>query len=802
VKVLSRHIRRWALALLAALLATSCMSVDKFIEPDDELLSHNTYVTVMADSTEAPDEVKEALKGLRNYTIQKPNKRLLGTIRLKMRLYCLSNPDKEHFPHRYLRRQGEAPVVYDENAAYRTCQQIQDLLETKGCFHSEVHFDTTKSNDRDVDVFYRINPRVRYRVEGVTYHAETNEVDSLLQAWQYESLVRPGQYYDQEVLDAERSRIIERLRNEGYYLATTDLVSYLVDTAFDNHTLTVRLNLRNPVRSGAKSPSPLQKYRLDHIYIYPNTSVALGNNVDHFDTLTVSNSFRNRTTDYTFLYNQPMALKTDVLTRNLFLYHGQTYRTRNTERAYNSLLNLRNFRYINIEYAESPNSSDSSRLLDAKVRLLNAKRQRITTSIELNNSSPAGSGNGLTSGNLGIETKIGYQNKNLFRGGELFKAEWSFLLDLPKLIFAGSDDEEESDFHNKVNNFETAVDLSLDIPTFLFPFSDNILWPRMRPHTVVTLGGAYQYRYYFERVMFNTGFGYNWTQNLNGHQLLPFELTYVRFLNIDDNFRARMESISDARLKYQYSDHFIMDARYDYVYNSQKYNTRNDFNYVHLSIETAGNLLQGLSTLFDGPKDENGIRQFFDVPYSQYVRFNGEYKHYFYLGQRSTFVARIMAGVGIPYKNSYVMPYEKSFYGGGPTTLRAWQLRYLGPGTFQSSSDNVLERVGDMQLVANLEYRFPLFSIFEGALFADMGNVWLLNESEEFPGGQFNLKEFPESVALCSGLGLRANISILTLRADFAIPVYDPGLSADLRWRPAHWKVNQINVNFGIDYPF
>ena len=419
---------------------------------------------------------------------------------------------------------------------------------------------------------------------------------------------------------------------------------------------------------------------------------------------------------------------------------------------------------------------------------------------ELNNSSPFGNENGgLLGGNFGLETKLAYQNKNLFGGAELFKAEGSLLVELPKLIFKNRDNE---DIRNNVSNFEGGLNLSLDLPTFLFPFTKNILWQRMRPHTVLTLGGNYQLHSYFERLLGNTGFGYSWSHNQHGHQLLPLELTYVRFFNIDSAFRHRMESISDARVKYQYSDHFILNARYDYVYNTQQYGTRSNFNYLHLSVESAGNLLSGIATLTGSERDENGIREIFGVPFSQYARLNAEFKRYFYFGSKSTFVARLMAGVGIPYGNSKAMPYEKSFFGGGPTTIRAWHLRYLGPGNYQSSDNSMLERIGDIQLVMNLEYRFPIVSIFEGAIFADLGNVWLANESQEFPDGQLRLDNLPQSIATGIGFGLRANISILTLRCDLAIPLYDPGAAENRRWRPPYWKFSQITANFGIDYPF
>ena len=133
--------------------------------------------------------------------------------------------------------------------------------------------------------------------------------------------------------------------------------------------------------------------------------------------------------------------------------------------------------------------------------------------------------------------------------------------------------------------------------------------------------------------------------------------------------------------------------------------------------------------------------------------------------------------------------------------MRAWQLRRLGPGSYVSG-DNMLERVGDLQLVVNIEGRFPIVNILEGAVFTDMGNVWLLNPSSQYAGGELKWNSIPSEVAVGVGLGLRLNVRIATLRVDFGIPLYDPGYEVSKRWRPSHWSFNQIVTNFGINYPF
>lgn len=790
---------KYSYLLLSVLLVclTSC-SADKYIPEGHHLLYHTEQSVTMADSSEVSPEVQEALKKSGNYYVQRENSKVFGMKRLPvaMWIYCVANPSDSSFWGRYWRRLGQAPVVYEEEKAIRTAQQLQGLLESKGCFNSKVTFDTTMMEGKKIAIGYRLTATRRYIVEEVNYRTQNDTVRRLLDRWRDESLLKPGECYEQEKIASERSRLVANLLDAGYYYANARDITFLVDTTFREGHLSIDVNVdsRN-----------LQVYHVNNVYIYPNSTAGLRRGESTYDTLILNYSGPNRNFDYRFVYDKPMTIKPETISRSMMLFPGMTYRPQHINNTYNSLLNLRNFKYINVEFNESPYSTDSLPLVDAHVRLMNSTQQRLTLSLELTNASPIGkqdSGNFFSSGNLGIETSIEYQHKNLFGGAELLRVKGSLLLELPKLILKGS----TGNFYDNFNAFETGLETSLDMPIFLMPFSSKIRWQRARPHTLFGVGGSYQYRYWYERILANTSFGYTWTRrNSNGrtaqHQFLPVELTFVRVLNLDESFANRLRSISDLRLKYQYSSHFIMDARYDYTNTNQQYGTRNDFSLFHLSIESAGNMLSMLNRLANGNKDTNQVRQIFDVPFAQYLRVGAEYTRYIYHGNRNTLIARVILGAGIPYGNSISMPYEKSFFGGGPTTMRAWQLRYLGPGSY-NSGDNMLERVGDLQLVMNLEERFPIVGIFEGALFTDMGNVWLLNPSDEYPGGELRMENFLKEIAVGVGLGLRVNVSIATLRLDFALPLYDPGYALSERWRPPHWEFPQLVTNFGINYPF
>ena len=778
---------------MSALLFTSCYTY-RYVPDGEHVLYKNKLDVAMADSSEVTPEVKEVLKNARNYYLQKPNSKLLGIdpLRVSMNIYGIANPKDWTFVGNYFRRLGQAPRIYDADKAAASALQLQRLLQTKGCFGSTVSYDTLKLTKHNISIGYHVTATPRYIIDEVNYNTDNEAIRKLLYNWREASPLKAGDPYDQDKITAERTRLVSNLREAGYYRATNDLISFEVDTTYSSSRLSIDVMVDG---------RGLKIYHINNIYVYPNSIAGLRDTTSVYDTFIYNYPTPRRNVDFQYVYSSPMTLRPQTISRTLMLFPGMTYRPRYITNTYNSLLSLRNFKYINIDFSESPSSSDTLPLVDAHVRLISATQQKLSLSLELTNASPIGSGDSigfLAGGNLGIETALEYQHKNLFGGAELLKVKGSLLFELPKNIFNSSG----GGFYDHFSAFEVGLDASLDMPVLLLPFTSQLAWQRIRPHTLISIGGSYQYRYYFERILANTSFGYTWSHSQRAaNQLLPIELTFVRMLNLDESFAQRLNGISDLRLKYKYSSHFIMDARYDYTYTNQQYGTRHNFNALHFSVESAGNVLSLAGQLASAPTDSNGIVEIFGVPFSQYVRFGGEWTRYHYIGRRGTFVARLVLGAGLPYGNSMSMPYEKSFFGGGPTTMRAWQLRRLGPGSY-AADGNMIERVGDLQLVLNLEGRFPIVSILEGAIFADMGNVWLLNSSSQYAGGEIKWNSLPREIAVGVGTGLRINVSIATLRVDFAIPLYDPGYSEALRWRPSHWHFNQIVTNFGINYPF
>lgn len=796
------------LAVLVAVLS-SC-GTQRYLKDGERILNSNRVVTLMDDGSVPTKEVKAAAKDAPKYIYQQPNKRFLW-FRPKMHLYCSTNPKDSSGWSNFWRSQGTPPVIYNENATVHSLHQISAFMASKGCFHTHVTVDTQHVRSNEVKVVYTIHASHRYKIDEVRFRCVQHDINDLLQQWQPHSNIKVGDFYDQEMMNTERQQLASFLQRRGYYFARSSLIHFYVDTTFDSHLLSILVTVRQPEtvdEEGRTKRIPLLSYHIGNIYIYPNSNVSFRLNapdnglsapVSTWDTLVIPYSTRFGTTNYFFVHNSPIRPSPYTISRSLSVFNGQTWRPSIVTNTNNGLLDLNNFRYTDISFEPSPLSTDSLPLLDTRIRLLNAPQQRVSLSFELTNgsySSNKQNNNFFTSGNIGLGENLNYHNSNLFGGAEQLTFEQNLLIETPKSIFG----EKKQGFYNIFNSFELGGSITLNLPEFLLPFTHDIAWQRNKPHTLFNLSTDYLYRTFLmtdgmtdgdttlhiERIRFSSAFGYQWNQDRNKqHKLFPINISYSHTISGGDYFDYLALITRDFR--YFAQNYLILNTSYIFTLSNQRIGSRQDFDYLTLNVETAGNLINLASKIISLPI---GIDH--DVDYYQYFRLEGEYKHYFYFGQASTLVLRTLLGIGLPYGHSEDLPYERMFYGGGPTSMRAWQIRRLGPGSFPTNEVNYPISMGDIQIVANIEQRFPIFGFFEGALFADIGNVWAIEQ----------LNEIPSTFAIGTGFGLRANISFITLRLDFAFPLYDPGYDPGNRWLTQHFRWNKTVVNFGINYPF
>ncbi|RZJ52931.1 MAG: hypothetical protein EOO45_31545, partial [Flavobacterium sp.] len=247
---------------------------------------------------------------------------------------------------------------------------------------------------------------------------------------------------------------------------------------------------------------------------------------------------------------------------------------------------------------------------------------------------------------------------------------------------------------------------------------------------------------------------------------------------------------------------------YSYTYTNTMNKRRKHTFYYKGAIDAAGTIA-GLATGADAKGGDT--KNLFGVAFSQFVKMEHDFRHYLKLGENSQLASRVIAGIGVPYGNSTQLPFMRQFFVGGTNSIRAFRARALGPGTYKPDVDEnafLPDQSGDIKLELNTEYRAKLYSVIHGALFVDAGNIWLMNENEDKPGGKFS-KDFLNELAVGAGAGLRFDLSFLVLRLDLAFPLRKPWLPDGDRWvldqiefGGKNWRKENLIFNLAIGYPF
>ena len=291
------------------------------------------------------------------------------------------------------------------------------------------------------------------------------------------------------------------------------------------------------------------------------------------------------------------------------------------------------------------------------------------------------------------------------------------------------------------------------------------------------------------------------------HVLDLVDLNYVYLPKSRSNF---LDSISNPLLRYSYEDHFILRAGYVYYHtnklpsNGYRQRFQSDFYTFRAGVETAGNFLYGMSKLFGQKKRDDGSYRVFDINYSQYIKGEIDYTYTHRFSPRHMVAFHSGFGIGIPYGNSTILPFEKRFYAGGANGVRGWSVRTLGPGAFRGNNSvtNFINQCGDIRLDFNVEYRAKLFWVLELGAFIDAGNIWTIKEYDNQPDGVFKFDKFYKQIALAYGLGLRFDFTYFLIRLDLGMKAHNPAKGEE-PWPIFHpnWSRDSA-IHFSVGYPF
>jgi len=737
---------------------------------------------------------------LNNLIKQQPNRTILGFLRLHLRFYNFADFGKETKIKNWFKNTiGEPPVILDTIMTDLTLVQHKSYLRSKGFFNALTEREISYKKKK-ADVKYIITSGQPYLIKNINYNIEDPYVAAYLKSDTANSLIKIMSNYDEDVFLKERERVAEMLKNKGFYNFSREFIFFEIDTTIGNHFLDLTINIKNPVIKLKDSANVVQKvnhkrFLINKIYIYPQQGALWKEDAKADTSLIQIPDKKNKDifSDYYFIHSTPFRINPKVITQSVFFKEKRMFSLTDVDQTYKSLSELKNFRFINIrfeEFNDTLNKNPYLSALDCKIELTRMPTHYYNVATEATNSA----------GSLGIAGNLSYQNKNIFHNAEIFSLKLNGALEAQKIL--GEKSSVAVIKNLPFNTLETGVEANVEIPKFVIPISPEKFPKYFKPKTSIKTGLNFQQRPDYTRVILNTSFGYEWKENdSKKHILTPIEINSIK-IKPDSSFMAFINTIKDKRIQLSYNDNLTASLRYTFIFNNQKINKLNDFSFFRGNIESSGNGLWLASRIIKMPQDEVGSYKIFNIRYSQYVKFDADYRHYNIIDKHSSLVFRLASGIGIPYGNINIMPFDKSFYAGGANGIRAWKLYDLGPGGYSDTSNAKFYKTGDIHIESNAEYRFDVYKYLKGAFFVDAGNIWLRSNNAQYPESQFKLNEFYKQIAIGGGIGARLDFSFFIIRIDAAVPLRDPSQEPDKRWVFDKVKLTKVNFNLGIGYPF
>ncbi len=746
----------------------------KYVANDEQLLNR-----VQIKTSSSKDISKSELK---SYLRQDANHRILGTFRFYLGIYNLSGKNENNKVYKWLRRMGEAPVIYDSTLVERSAEQMTLYLQNQGYFLANVK-DTTKSKRKKAKVIYTINPGPRYRLNNLYYQIEDSAVKPFIMADTMRTILRKNRGFVLNTHNRERERIARRLQNQGFYNFSKEYIYFIADSTIGNYQINDTLVLVSPSDQvpGRDENGNHARYKINNVNFQVGEDFRLDDDVDYFSKFDTINYAGNN-----IIFKGKPFLRPNVLTNSSYINAGDYYQIDLVDKTQSLLSGLRLFKFINIQFEELENKKDSSgnHLLDCYINLAPTTFQSVAFALEGTNSS----------GNLGAAGNINYQHKNIFKGAELFTLN-TRLSRQNQFINRGS-------FTERFNTFEVGGETSVVFPSFIIPFKIERFRQKYNPKTSIALSYNYQERPDYTRTIASSRFGYVWKSgSYRSHSFFPIDFNLVKIPYVDERFK---EIIDQTFLKHTYEDHLILNLNYSLLFNQQETGRRfRPFWYLRYTAESGGNMIDLLSPLWTD-KSEEGYGDLFGVRYAQYVKSDIDLRYHKPLSRRTSMTYRMFAGVGLPYGNLDVLPFEKRYFSGGANSVRAWPVRALGPGSFKDIDAYFYNQTADIKLEANIEYRFRLFWILEGAFFLDAGNIWNIRPNVSLDGGLFEWDKFYKQFAVGTGFGTRFDFNFFIFRIDTGLKLHDPTLNEGNRWIPLNrgFVRNDVAFNFAIGYPF
>lgn len=776
-----RYILFSCLSVLAISLMASCSTTRILSEDQTRLKSNVVTVVNRKDFPEFQDA------GLDNYVRQKANTYFIKTRRGGWNpfLYVANwTNGKGGGWDKFVTKLGQAPVVFNPALMVDSKDNITTHLKYIGYYGSTVQT-RAEIRKQQTTVDYMVHLGRQYPIKEIYYEVDDPALAEEIYKDTLNSLIKKGVPLSEDLLDKESERSAAYLRDKGYYEFSKSFYFFAADTVSVPGSALLKISVRNYPRGGRPEDAVRhRRFYFGNVMIYP-----VSDNIRYRASISrkipqILDTVKYE--DLTILYDRNRRIRPSILYKMNRIEPGKAYSSSIVNSTYQRMSNLRIYSSVSVELTKT-----DTNVVDCMIRLLPSKAHGYKVNLEASTNS---------TGLIGISPTISYYNRNIFKGGE-----WLSLSVSGNFQFS---------VRNSTRATEFGTNAGLSFPTFvLLP---DRMFKNIIPRTDVELSYNYQRRPEYTRNMIGANFGWSWSSQSNKYyfKVVPLQINIVNLPVYSDAF---LESLTNPFVREAYKNHFEFGLGFDIQYSSDpSVNPANSYFKADFQFDLAGNLLSAFNRFM--PVDSSGFHTIWNSPYSQFVRSELALTYTWKFGRnnRQAIAVRALGGLGYAYGNSAKMPFERLFWAGGSNSLRGWTARSVGPGSSQMDQTfSIPNQTGDMRLEANIEYRFPIFSIFRGALFADWGNVWNLSRTadhESMEGGStedqtaeelsyFSWKNMFRTSAFSAGAGIRLDLNFVVVRFDLGIKIYDPSTR---NWPNIRtwFRRGGYAFQFGIGYPF
>jgi len=691
--------------------------------------------------------------------------------KLKLRLEGL---DKKLEYGNTLMRTGNPVVLLDSTLIEKSRKNMKGYLINHGFFDADVNFSIATKNKKAF-IAYQIDEKEPYILDSVFTRTDNPAIQGLISDFSSNSFLKQGQIYNQDNVGAERNRLEELLKNKGYYMFSKSYVNYIAyqDTAAKS------IRLEQVIQKPTFTESH-QVYTLDTIRFRINPPT------DEYADRQIQTQYQG--IDFSF-YRDRYSPK--ILASRIQLQKGKPYSRTDALETQRLINSLDLFRFVNITFDTLGTS------LTAQVFTQPNQKYQLTNQLGMT----------ITEQLPGPFFSTALRNRNFFRAGELLELNFR----------AGLEGVASATGQGVYQSSEINTSLSVIFPRFLIPFAPKTLqqFGKYNPNTRVQFGYLSTNRPEYKRNAINGQLGYTWAtrNNRQSFTINAADISYIRTPYIQDEFLSILENLQTDgnNLIWSFLPSLISSFSGQTLINFNRYG---DFSMRKASLLRIFGESGGTTLNFTNVRRNDSP----EISYANFQWLKGQidFRRYYPINKKQTIAYRLNFGMARPYGVSVgILPYEKYFFAGGGTSIRAWQARRLGPGSSTPLTgsggiyDYTNEQPAEMILESMLEYRRKLFSYFDMAVFLDAGNSWMIGRDEARPGADFRYDRFYKEIAIGTGVGLRMDFDFLVIRLDLATKALDPARLEGERWvldnlrftRPFGEK-GQTVFNFGIGYPF